>query len=146
MALDALADGGVKMGLPRRLAVRLGAQALLGAAKMLLDSEQHPSQLKDNVCSPGGATIHALHFLESGGFRSLLINAVEASCIRTRWGSLSSAQAPASRGTPLWAGPCLAEPAISGLMSSVGVSAVFIIRTYWLMACRLSLVSFSPQF
>nr|XP_020735140.1 pyrroline-5-carboxylate reductase 2 isoform X2 [Odocoileus virginianus texanus] len=84
MALDALADGGVKMGLPRRLAVRLGAQALLGAAKMLLDSEQHPSQLKDNVCSPGGATIHALHFLESGGFRSLLINAVEASCIRTR--------------------------------------------------------------
>ncbi|KAF6073617.1 pyrroline-5-carboxylate reductase 1 [Phyllostomus discolor] len=51
---------------------------------MLLDSEQHPSQLKDNVCSPGGATIHALHFLESGGFRSLLINAVEASCIRTR--------------------------------------------------------------
>ncbi|KAG9329018.1 hypothetical protein JZ751_008407 [Albula glossodonta] len=48
-ALDALADGGVKMGLPRRLAVRLGAQALLGAAKMLLDSEQHPGQLKDNV-------------------------------------------------------------------------------------------------
>ncbi|KAM6165136.1 pyrroline-5-carboxylate reductase 2 [Erethizon dorsatum] len=84
MALDALADGGVKMGLPRRLAVRLGAQALLGAAKMLLDSEDHPGQLKDNVCSPGGATIHALHFLESGGFRSLLINAVEASCIRTR--------------------------------------------------------------
>ncbi|XP_021096839.1 pyrroline-5-carboxylate reductase 1, mitochondrial isoform X2 [Heterocephalus glaber] len=83
-ALDALADGGVKMGLPRRLAVRLGAQALLGAAKMLLDSEQHPSQLKDNVCSPGGATIHALHVLESGGFRSLLINAVEASCTRTR--------------------------------------------------------------
>ncbi|XP_035252948.1 pyrroline-5-carboxylate reductase 1, mitochondrial-like [Anguilla rostrata] len=83
-ALDALADGGVKMGLPRRLAVRLGAQALLGAAKMLLESEQHPGQLKDNVCSPGGATIHALHVLESGGFRSLLINAVEASCIRTR--------------------------------------------------------------
>lgn len=55
-----------------------------GAAKMLLDSEQHPGQLKDNVCSPGGATIHALHVLESGGFRSLLINAVEASCIRTR--------------------------------------------------------------
>lgn len=51
---------------------------------MLLDSEDHPGQLKDNVCSPGGATIHALHFLESGGFRSLLINAVEASCIRTR--------------------------------------------------------------
>uniref|UniRef100_G3PAU0 Pyrroline-5-carboxylate reductase n=1 Tax=Gasterosteus aculeatus aculeatus TaxID=481459 RepID=G3PAU0_GASAC len=83
-AVDALADGGVKMGLPRRLAVRLGAQALLGAAKMLLDSEQHPGQLKDNVCSPGGATIHALHVMESGGFRSLLIDAVEASCVRTR--------------------------------------------------------------
>ncbi|XP_073793912.1 pyrroline-5-carboxylate reductase 1a isoform X2 [Danio rerio] len=83
-AVDALADGGVKMGLPRRLAVRLGAQALLGAAKMLLESEQHPGQLKDNVASPGGATIHALHVMESGGFRSLLINAVEASCIRTR--------------------------------------------------------------
>lgn len=83
-AIDALADGGVKMGLTRRLAVRLGAQALLGAAKMLLDSEQHPGQLKDNVCSPGGATIHAIHLLESGGFRSLLIDAVEASCIRTR--------------------------------------------------------------
>uniref|UniRef100_UPI00398F12CB pyrroline-5-carboxylate reductase 1, mitochondrial-like n=1 Tax=Pristiophorus japonicus TaxID=55135 RepID=UPI00398F12CB len=83
-AIDALADGGVKMGLTRRLAVRLGAQALLGSAKMLLESEQHPGQLKDNVCSPGGATIYAVHLLESGGFRSLLINAVEASCTRTR--------------------------------------------------------------
>uniref|UniRef100_A0A4W5PKF8 pyrroline-5-carboxylate reductase n=1 Tax=Hucho hucho TaxID=62062 RepID=A0A4W5PKF8_9TELE len=83
-AVEALADGGVKMGLPRRLAIRLGAQALLGAAKMLFDSEQHPGQLKDNVCSPGGATIHALHVMESGGFRALLINALEASCIRTR--------------------------------------------------------------
>ncbi|XP_012369635.2 pyrroline-5-carboxylate reductase 1, mitochondrial-like isoform X2 [Octodon degus] len=54
--------------------------ALLGAAKRLLDSEEHPGQLKDNVCSPGGATIHALHVLESGGFHSLLLNAVEASC------------------------------------------------------------------
>ena len=58
---------------------------LQGAAKMLLESEQHPGQLKDNVCSPGGATIHALHVLESGGFRSLLIDAVEASCVRTWW-------------------------------------------------------------
>ncbi|MBN3286214.1 P5CR1 reductase, partial [Polyodon spathula] len=96
-ALDALADGGVKMGLPRRLALRLGAQALLGAAKMVLDSEQHPGQLKDNVCSPGGATIHALHVMESGGFRSLLINAVEASCIRTRLARVSLAHcAPAT--------------------------------------------------
>uniref|UniRef100_A0A3Q2QFQ2 pyrroline-5-carboxylate reductase n=1 Tax=Fundulus heteroclitus TaxID=8078 RepID=A0A3Q2QFQ2_FUNHE len=61
-----------------------GSGPAYGAARMLLDSEQHPGQLKDNVCSPGGATIHALHVMESGGFRSLLINAVEASCIRTR--------------------------------------------------------------
>lgn len=67
---------------------------------MLLDSEQHPGQLKDNVCSPGGATIHALHFLESGGFRSLLINAVEASCIRTRWVSRP----------PLPAEPAVSDP------------------------------------
>ncbi|KAG5853519.1 hypothetical protein ANANG_G00026830 [Anguilla anguilla] len=84
-ALDALADGGVKMGLPRRLAVRLGAQALLvRCSEDAAGLRAAPGQLKDNVCSPGGATIHALHVLESGGFRSLLINAVEASCIRTR--------------------------------------------------------------
>lgn len=51
---------------------------------MLLESDEHPGHLRDNVCSPGGATIHALHVMESGGFRSLLIKAVEASCIRTR--------------------------------------------------------------
>lgn len=67
---------------------------------MLLDSEQHPGQLKDNVCSPGGATIHALHFLESGGFRSLLINAVEASCIRTRWVALLCPRPPNSPPVP----------------------------------------------
>lgn len=74
---------------------------------MLLDSEQHPGQLKDNVCSPGGATIHALHFLESGGFRSLLINAVEASCIRTRWVALLlSPRAPIPSQPPGWALSC----------------------------------------
>lgn len=69
---------------------------------MLLDSEQHPGQLKDNVCSPGGATIHALHFLESGGFRSLLINAVEASCIRTRWVALLFRPGPPLGASPMW--------------------------------------------
>lgn len=77
---------------------------LQGAAKMLLDSEQHPGQLKDNVCSPGGATIHALHVLESGGFRSLLINAVEASCVRTRW-ARAAACSPAP--TPAHQSPSL---------------------------------------
>lgn len=76
---------------------------------MLLDSEQHPGQLKDNVCSPGGATIHALHFLESGGFRSLLINAVEASCIRTRWVALLC---PAGR----WPGPATIWQNLSSLV------------------------------
>lgn len=60
------------------------SSSLKGAARMLLESDEHPGHLKDNVCSPGGATIHALHVMESGGFRSLLIKAVEASCIRTR--------------------------------------------------------------
>lgn len=71
---------------------------------MLLDSEKHPGQLKDNVCSPGGATIHALHVLESGGFRALLINAVEASCTRTRWAPAAAAysglRAPAQEPPP----------------------------------------------
>lgn len=73
---------------------------LQGAAKMLLDSEQHPGQLKDNVCSPGGATIHALHVLESGGFRSLLINAVEASCVRTRWARAAACSPAPHPSTP----------------------------------------------
>uniref|UniRef100_A0A8C1R5Y1 Pyrroline-5-carboxylate reductase 1a n=1 Tax=Cyprinus carpio TaxID=7962 RepID=A0A8C1R5Y1_CYPCA len=78
LIVDAFADGGVKMGLPRRLAVRLGAQVLLvRAAKILLESEQHPGQLKDNVASSGGATIHALHISLMSFTRSLLINAVE---------------------------------------------------------------------
>lgn len=71
---------------------------------MLLDSEDHPGQLKDNVCSPGGATIHALHFLESGGFRSLLINAVEASCIRTRCVCLALSSLSSSISSLPWSG------------------------------------------
>lgn len=92
---------------------------LQGAAKMLLDSEQHPGQLKDNVCSPGGATIHALHVLESGGFRSLLINAVEASCSRTRWAppaarSRPSAQCPGAPSlTPVCSALCSADACLA---------------------------------
>ena len=52
---------------------------------MLLETEKHPGELKDDVCSPEGATIYALHHLEKGGFRSLLIDAVEASCTRTKF-------------------------------------------------------------
>ncbi|XP_035659212.1 pyrroline-5-carboxylate reductase 3-like isoform X2 [Branchiostoma floridae] len=81
-AIDALADGGVKMGLPRELSIKLAAQTLLGASKMVLETGKHPMQLKDDVCSPGGTTIYAIHKLESGGFRNLLIDAVEGACLR----------------------------------------------------------------
>ncbi|XP_077990335.1 pyrroline-5-carboxylate reductase 1, mitochondrial-like [Glandiceps talaboti] len=82
-AIDALADGGVKMGLPRQLSLKLAAQALLGAAKMILETNRHPMALKDDVCSPGGCTISAIHKLEEDGFRKCLINAVEAATLRS---------------------------------------------------------------
>ncbi|XP_061605664.1 pyrroline-5-carboxylate reductase 1, mitochondrial-like [Phyllopteryx taeniolatus] len=61
-----------------------GSGPAYDGARMVLDSEQHPGQLKDNVCWPVGTIIHALHVMERAGFRSLLINAVEASCVWTR--------------------------------------------------------------
>ena len=80
--IEALADGGVKMGLSRSVAQTLAAQTLLGAAHMLLESNMHPGQLKDMVASPAGTTIVGLHVLESGGLRGLLMSAVEASARR----------------------------------------------------------------
>lgn len=81
MFIEALADGGVKMGLPRDMAVSLAAQTLLGSAKMVL-AGGHPAQLKDNVCSPGGSTIAGVHALEKAGFRGGVMNAVEAAMQR----------------------------------------------------------------
>ncbi len=84
MILDALADAGVKAGLPRAEATELSAQTVLGAAKMLLETHVHPGQLKDMVTSPGGTTIAGLHALEKGGLRATLIDAVEAATLRSR--------------------------------------------------------------
>lgn len=78
MFIEALADGGVKYGLPREKAYKFAAQALLGSAKMLLDTKEHPGKLKDNVCSPGGTTIAAVAALEEQGFRNAVLKAVDA--------------------------------------------------------------------
>ena len=83
-AIEALADGGVMMGLPRQTAELLAAQTVLGAARLVLESGVHPAQLKDRVASPGGTTIAGLHQLEQGGFRATLMAAVEAATIRSK--------------------------------------------------------------
>jgi pyrroline-5-carboxylate reductase len=74
--LESLADGGVQVGLTRETALRLAAQTLYGAAKMVLETGKHPSQLKDEVTSPGGTTIAGLYALEKGGFRGTVMDAV----------------------------------------------------------------------
>jgi pyrroline-5-carboxylate reductase len=84
LILEALADAGVKVGLSRRNAQRLAAQTVMGSAKMLLETDEHPGKLKDMVTSPGGTAIAGLHTLEEGGLRTTLINAVETATKRSR--------------------------------------------------------------
>jgi pyrroline-5-carboxylate reductase len=83
VAIEALADGGVRMGLPRDLALALAAQTVKGAAEMVLSTGDHPAVLKDRVTSPAGTTIAGLQTLENAGFRGALIGAVEAATRRS---------------------------------------------------------------
>lgn len=82
--IEALADGGVKMGLPRALALILAAQTVLGTARLCLEAGLHPGVLKDQVASPGGTTMEGLHVLEQGGLRGIVMSAVEAAAWRAK--------------------------------------------------------------
>lgn len=84
LILEALSDAGVKMGLSRYNALALAANTVLGSAKLLIETGEHPGALKDMVTSPGGTAIAGLHTLEAGGLRTTLINAVEAATRRSR--------------------------------------------------------------
>jgi len=84
LIIDALADAGVKVGLSRDDALILASQTVLGAAKMLIETGEHPGKLKDSVTSPGGTAIAGLHTLEEGGLRTTLINAVEVATQRSK--------------------------------------------------------------
>jgi len=82
--IEALSDGGVAAGLPRDVATKLAAQTVLGAAKMVLETGQHPGALKDQVTSPGGTTIEGLHELEKGRMRAIVMSAVRAATEKSK--------------------------------------------------------------
>lgn len=82
--VEALSDAGVKNGLPRAVATQLAAQTVLGAARMIVETGEHPALLKEKVTSPGGTTIAALQALENGCFRGVVMNAVEAACQKSK--------------------------------------------------------------
>jgi pyrroline-5-carboxylate reductase len=84
LVVEALADGGVRVGLDRKIAMTLAMQTVLGTARLLIDTGMHPGQLKDMVSSPGGTTIAGIHTLEAGGLRRTLIDAVERATQRSR--------------------------------------------------------------
>ncbi len=82
--IEALSDGGVASGLPRDISTQLAAQTVLGAAKMVLETGQHPGALKDQVTSPGGTTIEGLHALEKGKLRATVMSAVRAATEKSK--------------------------------------------------------------
>jgi pyrroline-5-carboxylate reductase len=82
--IEALSDAGVKNGLPRDVAARLALQTVLGAARMLAETGEHPAKLREQVTSPGGTTIAGLHVLENGRFRGTIMDAVEAATLRSK--------------------------------------------------------------
>lgn len=84
MVIEALIDGGVKMGIPRAVAAQLAAQTVFGAAKLVLETGKHPAILKDEVTTPGGTAISAIHVLEREGLRALLMDGVEAATRRSQ--------------------------------------------------------------
>lgn len=83
MFIEALSDGGVKMGLSKSMSLNLAAQTVFGTAKLLKEERLHPAEIKDKVSSPGGTTIAGIHELEVKGFRGSVISAVEASAQRS---------------------------------------------------------------
>ena len=82
--IEALSDGGVAAGLPRDIATKLAAQTVLGGAKMVLETGQHPGALKDQVTSPGGTTIEGIHELEKGRLRATVMSAVRAATEKSK--------------------------------------------------------------
>ncbi|MCM1990940.1 pyrroline-5-carboxylate reductase [Oceanirhabdus seepicola] len=85
MFIEALADGAVLEGMPRDKAYKMACQAVLGSAKMVMESNEHPAKLRDNVCSPGGTTIEAVAELESKGFKSAVISAMRKCAHKSRY-------------------------------------------------------------
>lgn len=84
MVIEAMTDGGVKMGIPREIAHRLAAQTVFGAARLVIETGKHPAILKDEVTTPGGTAIAAVHELETHGLRTMLINAVSTATARSK--------------------------------------------------------------
>lgn len=82
--MEALADGGVKLGIPRDLGLKLAAHTLHGTAQMLLETGKHPAELRDEVQNPAGSAIYGMHLLERAAFRGIIMDAVEAAALRSK--------------------------------------------------------------